>query len=227
MNEPQISPRSLAMIRGIDRFVVHISRHWLLYAGAFLFVFSTLPFVAPLLMILGWELPANAIYYAYSFTCHQLAYRSFFIDGAQLAYTVPQLQDLLQVPNNATDLWYWRGVIGNMQLGFKMAYCERDAAMYSTMFFATVLYALVRKSLPRLPWRWYLILGILPILIDGGTQLFMLRESTALLRVITGVLFGALTVWLIYPHVDEAMSETYSQSADQLARISRRIENSP
>jgi len=53
-----------------------------------------------------------------------------------------------------------------------------------------------------------------PIAVDGGTQLFALRESNWLLRTLTGALFGFAVVWITYPHVESAMQEVIE---DELA----------
>ncbi len=57
-----------------------------------------------------------------------------------------------------------------------------------------------------LPFK-YFVLFMIPIAIDGLTQLVGWRESNWLLRSITGALFGFAAVWLAYPYVDEAMQE--------------------
>jgi uncharacterized membrane protein len=211
-----------SFIRAVDNLVAVLAHHWLLYANLFLFVFSGLPFLAPILTHYGYEAPVRLIYTVYSFTCHQLAYRTWFLFGAQPSYTVAQLQQYLHVSNSASDVFFWRDLLGNAQLGYKMAYCERDAAIYSSMLVAGLLYALLRRRIRPLDLKWYLVLAVLPMALDGGTQLVMLRESTPLLRAVTGILFGALSVWLIYPYVEEAMKDTYAQSLNQLARLSRR-----
>ncbi len=41
--------------------------------------------------------------------------------------------------------------------------------------------------------------------VDGFTQLVGWRESTVELRTLTGALFGAASVWLIYPRVDAVL----------------------
>ena len=221
-HEPELSPRMRAVICAVGKLVVVLAHHWLLYANLFLFVFSALPFLAPVLLHYGYETPARLIYTAYSFTCHQLAFRTWFLFGAQPSYTVEQLQRSLGVCNSALDVFFWREFIGNSQLGYKMAYCERDAAIYSSMLAAGLLYTLLRRRIRPLNWRWYFILAVLPMALDGGAQLIMLRESTPLLRAITGILFGALSVWLVYPYVEEAMQDTYAQSVKQLRRLSQR-----
>ncbi len=220
--QPPISPRTLSIIRTIDGFVVNLARHWLFYANLLMLIFSGLPFLPPILIHYGYDGPAHLIYTAYSMTCHQLAYRSWFFFGAQPSYTVERLQQALGVSNGPLDVFFWRDFLGNAQLGYKMAYCERDVAIYSSILFAGLLFALLRKRLKPLNWRLYLIFAILPMALDGGTQLVMLRESTPLLRAITGVLFGVLSVWLVYPYVEEAMCDTYAQSLNQLQRIQAR-----
>jgi uncharacterized membrane protein len=220
--ETELTPRTRALIRAVDNLAIPLARHWLLFTNLFLFVFSGLPFLAPVLVHYGVEGPARLIYTAYSFTCHQLTYRTWFFFGAQSSYTVEQLQHHLGVSNSALDVFFWRDLYGNSTLGYKMAYCERCAAIYSSMLVAGLLYALLRGRIRPLNWRWYVALAVIPMAVDGGTQLIMLRESTPLLRAITGILFGALSVWLIYPYVEDAMRDTYSQSVKQLGRLSQR-----
>lgn len=103
-------------------------------------------------------------------------------------------------------------------LGHQMAYCERNTAIYCTMALAGLAYVRLRPEKIRpLPWRWYAVL-ILPIAIDGFTQLFGWRESTWLLRGITGTIFGLATVWLAFP--------TVQQSCDQMQfEIERELKN--
>ncbi|RLA92948.1 MAG: hypothetical protein DRG83_21710, partial [Deltaproteobacteria bacterium] len=57
-----------------------------------------------------------------------------------------------------------------------------------------------------LPWRAYLAL-IAPLALDGLAQLLGLHESSPLLRVVTGGLFGLATVWLAYPYLEMGMEE--------------------
>ncbi len=218
----ELSPATRMLIRAVDALVAQLARHWLLYFNLILLVFAGLPVLAPVLFHLGLEFPARVIYTAYSFTCHQLAYRSWFLFGQQSSYTVEQLQQYLHVQNPALDLFFWRNWLGNEQLGYKMAFCERDAAIYTSMLLAGMLYGLIRPRVKALDWRWFVLLAVVPMLADGGTQLLMLRESTPLLRAVTGVLLGTLAVWLVYPEVDKAMRETYSQTEEQALRLRER-----
>lgn len=92
-------------------------------------------------------------------------------------------------------------------LGQQMAYCERNTAIYLSMALAGLVYARFRsRGVRPLPWRWYALL-ILPMAIDGFSQLFGWRESTWFLRVITGTLFGAATIWLCFPYLQPSFDE--------------------
>ncbi|HLZ10168.1 MAG TPA: DUF2085 domain-containing protein [Chloroflexota bacterium] len=91
--------------------------------------------------------------------------------------------------------------------GHQMAYCERNTAIYGAMAVGGLAYVwLRRRQLNSLPISWYMVL-ILPMAIDGLTQLFGLRESTWLLRGLTGALFGTATIWLTFPRLQESFGE--------------------
>ncbi len=223
--ESQLSPGTRRLILFVDRVAVFISKHWLAVANVSMFVFITLPVLAPILMQVGLTGPANLIYTGYHLTCHELAYRTYFLFGKQPVYTIDQLSAMFGHP--ADDVFYWGEFVGNAQMGYKMAWCERDAAIYTSILLAGLIYAFIRPRLRPLDWRIYLFL-ILPMAIDGFWQLFTspvyfvtflpLHESDWLLRGITGVLFGVGSAWLIYPHVQQAMGEILDQATAQYAR---------
>lgn len=212
----------------IDRIILFITRHWLILVVVFLALFSGLPILAPILMHLGITAPADVIYRLYGFTCHQLAYRSFFLFGAQSAYTVEELQHALGVTNDAADAFFWRQVIGDAYLGYKMAWCQRDAAIYAAMILTFIVLGLFQRDVPRLDWRIYLLVFVLPMAIDGTWQILTsplhivpflpMHESSVFDRVVTGVLFGVGSVWLIFPYVSEAMHSAYVDARYQYAR---------
>jgi uncharacterized membrane protein len=222
-----VSPRTRRFIMAVDRFVLFITKHWLSVAVVGLLIFAGLPFLAPMLMHYGFIGLADLIYKVYSLSCHQMAYRTFFLFGEQPAYTLVELQGALGVANPADDAFFWREFIGNASLGYKMAWCERDAAIYASMLLAALLFGLVRTRLKPLDWRVYLLF-ITPMAIDGTWQLFTsplhllpflpVHESNYLLRSITGGLFGIGSVWLIFPYIEEAMRDTYNEAHNQYAR---------
>jgi uncharacterized membrane protein len=200
----QVSNREAKFAQAASAFVVWIARHWLaLFNGAWA-LYVGLPFLAPVLLYLGLDTPARVIYAFYSVLCHQLPDHSYFLFGPQL---VPDMATLVANGMSGVDnLFLQRQFVGNEAIGFKVAICQRDVSIYASVLAAGLLFGLVRQRLPELKLRWYLLL-VLPIVLDGGTQLFGWRESTWLLRTLTGALFGASSVWLAYPFIDDAMQD--------------------
>ena len=89
--------------------------------------------------------------------------------------------------------------------GHQMAYCQRDTAIYVSMLVGGLLYARNRLWTRGLPFWGYVLLA-LPMAIDGFTGLFGWRESTPLLRTLTGSLFGFASAWFVYPLTDRALA---------------------
>jgi uncharacterized membrane protein len=209
----------------VDRLVARLARHWLALFNAIVAVFVLLPFLAPLLMHLGLERPASVIYLVYQPTCHQLPERSFFLFGPQGAYSVADLEaeGAIAAGTNIFERQMMR-YVGNPEIGYKVAVCERDVAIYGSILFGGLLYGVARSFLarrgrrvPKLPVKVYLIF-LIPMAVDGVTQLMGLRESTWQLRLVTGVLVGLATVWLAYPHIDDAMRDTLKSMPAERAR---------
>ncbi|NJM42624.1 MAG: hypothetical protein HC853_18725 [Anaerolineae bacterium] len=67
-----------ALSRGLNAFASSFVRHWLAIIVTLLFVYSLLPFVAPILKNAGFETAAQVIYQPYKFLCHTYGFRSFF-----------------------------------------------------------------------------------------------------------------------------------------------------
>lgn len=214
----------------VNRGLLFISRHWLAIFNLLVLAYVGLPFVAPVLMQAGLERPARWIYKAYSPLCHQWAFRSWFLFGPQAAYPRSSAGTGLVPLGEATgldenDLIAARSYIGSPQVGWKVALCERDVAIYGGLLLGGLIFAGVRRRLRPLPiWAW-LFFGLLPIALDGGSQLLSafpfvpweVRESTPFLRTLTGLLFGLSNAWLAYPYVQESMGETRALSAARLS----------
>ncbi|HET8706497.1 MAG TPA: glutaredoxin family protein, partial [Pseudomonadales bacterium] len=60
-----------------DRVSAWIANHYMLLVNLMFALYLGLPFLAPVLMKSGAELPARAIYTVYSPLCHELGFRSF------------------------------------------------------------------------------------------------------------------------------------------------------
>lgn len=180
----------------------------------FLLLFILLPVLAPVLVKNGMEFPARLIYWAYSNLCHQLPYRSWFLFGTHTHYPLEAAGlenglDFISAFQYSGELENSRGIIGSETLGYKIAICQRDLAMYLGLFLIGSGYLASGKKWKKIPlWVW-VAFGVLPLGIDGfsqlagyleGFQAFLpLRESTPLLRTVTGALFGILTGLCVFP----------------------------
>jgi uncharacterized membrane protein len=213
-------------VNNTDRFSLWMTDHWLFVVNLLFIIYLGLPILAPVLMKTGATAPANVIYTVYSPLCHQLGFRSFYLFGEQPYYPraaagVPGAITFGQATGiNENDLLSARSFKGNEQLGYKMALCERDIAIYGAIILFGFLFALTKRRIPPLHWVLWLAIAIAPIGLDGFSQLFSqlpvpfinnilpYRESTPLLRVLTGFLFGFGTAWFGLPYVEESMRET-------------------
>jgi uncharacterized membrane protein len=215
-----------------DRIYFWISRHYLALLNSFVFLYVGLTFLAPVLMKLGLTLPATMIYKVYSVLCHQFAFRSFFLFGEQPYYplkeagllnikTLDQVTGFADLANPfSVSRLYARQFVGNAVVGYKVALCERDVAIYGAIVVFGLVYALLRRRLPAMHWMLWILIGLGPIGLDGFSQLFSqmnwpwliqylpYRESTPFLRILTGFLFGFSTAWFAFPNIEESMKET-------------------
>lgn len=187
-----------------DRIVLWIARHWLALFNAAIFVYVAVPFLAPVFMHMGLTGSGRLIYLIYSPTCHQLPDRSYFLFGEQIVYTLEELEAAQVLPG--VGILERRQYIGDAVIGWKVALCQRDVAIYGSLLVGGLLFGALRRKVAKLPLKVYLLF-LLPIAIDGLTQLFGLRTSTWWLRTLTGSLFGLATAWLAYPYIEESMND--------------------
>ncbi len=207
-----------------DRFSLWLSKNLIHLVNLFLFLYAGLPFLAPVLMKADMTTPAKVIYTIYSPLCHQLGFRSWFLFGEQIFYP----RDLAGIPGvktfeeatgiKSTDILKARDYVGDERVGYKVALCERDTAIYGSMLVFGIIFLLTGKKMKSLPWFVWIAFGLIPIGLDGFSQLpglagglpgwVPMRESTPMLRVITGVLFGGTTAAYLFPLLEESMRET-------------------
>jgi uncharacterized membrane protein len=199
-------------------------------------IYVALPFLAPVFLRLGWETPARVIYIIYSFLCHQLPQRSYFLFGSQVTYSLPEIQLIWQ---NTLDPLVLRQFIGNAEMGWKVAWSDRMVSMFTSLLLFGMIWRPLRHWLKPLPW-WGLGLFLLPMLVDGLSHFISdlygigqgFRDSNAwlaaltnsalplgfyagdawgsfnsLMRLLTGVLFGLGIVWFGFPYLDDALSQ--------------------
>ena len=91
--------------------------------------------------------------------------------------------------------------------GHQLGMCARNFSIYASMFIGSLIFVLSKKRIPGIPW-WIWVLMILPLALDGTTQMFGWRESTWELRVLTGTLFGLGNVWFALPLIQKKILES-------------------
>jgi len=231
-----------------------ISTHWfetfLIVYGLWVFV----PFLAPVFMQLGWAGAGKAVYFIYSFFCHQLPERSFFWFGEKTMYSLSEIQSAWQNTSNPMIL---RQFIGNEAMGWKVAWSDRMISFYTSVWFFALLWYPLRRRIKPISW-WGFTLLLLPIAVDGITHAVSdlagigngFRDTNAwlatltnnvfpatfymgdalgsfnsLMRFITGLLAGLGIVWLAFPYISQ--SQTYNQQLDELshAKVIEQIKN--
>ncbi len=185
-----------------DKAIFKLAKHWLALANLLWGLYVGLPLLAPVLMDVGWTGPAKAIYTIYRPACHQRVERSYFYGGPSAIYTLEELEAA------GVDTNPLARAIGNGQVGWKVAFCERDVAIYGSILVTGLAYALLRPSLRTRRMRLRVFaLFLVPMAIDGTLQLFGLYESNWLMRSLTGMVFGVGAVLFAYPYVDEGFAD--------------------
>ncbi len=221
-----------------DRISYWLSRHYLMLMNIFLLLYFGLPFLAPLFMKAGLDGPAEVIYKMYSPLCHQWSFRSWFLFGEQPYYPhaaagipgvitfegatgISDLNDPSRVEARLFE--------GNELMGYKIALCQRDEAIWGAMFLFGIVYAISGRRIKKLHWLLWILLGIGPVGLDGFSQLLSqlpgdfiqsilpYRESTPFLRSLTGFLFGWMTAWFTIPLMEETMEESRRALAKKFA----------
>jgi|GEM_PF-585564 len=220
-----------------DQVVHWLSRRWILVISVLLGLYTLVPFMAPVFMAMGLTVPGKVIYWIYSFLCHQLPERSYFLFGPKISYSISEIQTVWLHSNKLIIL---RQFIGNPQMGWKVAWSDRMVSMFTSLWLFGMLWWGLRKKIKPLP-LWGLILFLLPMAIDGTTHFFSdlsglgqgfrtwniwlvtlthntfspafydgdaLGSFNAWMRIITGVLFGIGIVWFGFPYLDEAFSNS-------------------
>jgi uncharacterized membrane protein len=219
-----------------DRWIYRLSSNWILIFGVVFGIWIGLPLLPPFFMSIGWDGMAKTIYLLYSFQCHQLPQRSFFIFGSKAMYSLSEIQAVWQDTTNPLVL---RQFTGNPEIGWKVAWSDRMVFMYTSILVFSGFWWLLRRKMKPLPW-WGLIILLLPMAVDGTSHLISdfagigmgFRDSNLWLasltdntfspefyagdtlgsfnsgmRLITGVFFGLGIVWFSFPYMNKYFSE--------------------
>lgn len=224
-----------------DNISLWISNYYLVILNILLLLYVGIPFTAPVLKKIGADGPAEVIYRVYRPLCHQWSFRSWFLFGEQAFYPheaakMPGVLTFEEV-SGITDIndpgrLKAREFEGNKLLGYKVAFCERDVAIWGSILLFGLLFAISKRRIKGIHWLVWVIIGLGPIGLDGFSQLISqlnlpylndllpYRESTPYLRTLTGLLFGFMTAWNGFPTIEEAMSDTRRILTKKIAIVS-------
>ena len=190
----------------------------LLFAFVFIFYIGMAALPA-LLMASGHDSEGKLIYRGFHFLCHQYPWRSWYLKGEQPYYPLISsegsgIKSIEEASGMTLAEIHPRTFYGNPQMGYKMAVCQRDAAIYGTMALFSLCFFLSRNRIRRVDWKLWLIAGVLPMGVDGVWQLVSqlipelpFRESTPFLRTLTGAFFGFFTCWYLLPTLERSLRE--------------------
>ncbi len=231
----------------MKRIVLALAHHWLFFLNLLIAIWVGLPWLAPVMMHWGWTGTANAIYLLYSFQCHQLPERSFFLLGKQAMYSLTEIQSVWQ---QTTDPFILRQFIGNPDMGWKVAWSDRMVSMYTSILPASLLYGLVRKQMKPISF-WMFALLLLPMVMDGSAHTISdlagigqgFRDTNVWLqiltrnyfpitfyqgdafgsfnswmRLLTGLLFGIALVAFAFPYLNNAFADIVRRSEATLLK---------
>jgi uncharacterized membrane protein len=210
-----------------------LAHHWF---EVFLFIYGLwvlLPFLAPVLMHIGWTGIGRGLYFFYSFFCHQLPERSLFLFGQKTMYSLNEIQGAWQ---SSVDPLVLRKFLGNETMGWKIAWSDRMISFYTSVWLFALILLPFRQKVKPLPW-WGFILSLLPITVDGGTHMLSdlagigqgfrdtnqwlaaltnnafsalfytgdaLGSFNSWMRLVTGLLAGLGIVWFVLPYLFQA-----------------------
>jgi uncharacterized membrane protein len=207
-----------------------------------LWVFT--PFLAPFFMVIGWTGVGKAVYFIYSFFCHQLPERSFFFFGEKTMYSLSEVQAAWQ---NTANPMILRQFIGNESMGWKVAWSDRMISFYTSIWFFAALWYPFRRKLNPLPWVGFVLL-LLPLIIDGSTHMLSdfagigqgfrdtnqwlviltnysfsttfyagdaLGSFNSTMRFVSGLMAGLAIVWLVFPCIFQ--TQIYDQRMDEIS----------
>lgn len=244
-----VAGRTRGPVITIDGLILALARHWLWVVNLFFGLYIGLAVLAPLLMAFGFTGPARAIYGFFSFQCHQLPQRSYYLFGQAGSLQTYSLDQVIALGANPSSPLVLRAFIGNPEIGFKMAIAHRLTAIHSALFLGGLLWGLVGRRLPRLSLLGYVML-LVPMAFDGGSHMVSevtrlgFRETNSwavwltggllpssfyvgttvgtlnwLLRTLTGTLTGLASVWFAFPYLAQGFADVRHQLESKLRRV--------
>jgi len=169
--------------------------------AVFLFIillWTSLIFIPPIAALNGDEELAYGFYSFHSGFCHQILNRSYciFSDGT--------VGDCITDNTVVGERFALTGRPHYVEIdglkGWELGVCSRDVAIYLGILIGAVVYPFFRKlDDTRVPPAIFYVIALIPIALDGGTQIIGWRESTNFLRLVTGFIAGFPIAFYLMP----------------------------
>jgi uncharacterized membrane protein len=220
----------------MQKGIFNLCRHWLAYINVFWAVLVGLPWLAPVLMQIGATGRARIIYSVYRYLCHQLANRSFFLFGSKAMYSYTDLLPYASDVNTYEGLrafignaelgykvaWSDRMVSlygGFLLGGFVFALLRRYLTPSRWVLYLVMVIPMFLDGTTHVisdlsgvgqgfrytnAWLAALTGDALPASFYTGTDLGSFNST---MRLLTGLLAGLGTTWMLYSLFDIAFSD--------------------
>jgi uncharacterized membrane protein len=221
-----------------QRLASWLSCHWFFLFSLFFGIFVFAPFLAPVFIEAGWHKAGEAVYFIYSFFCHQLPERSFFLFGTKSMYPISEIQAAWKMSN---DPLVMRKFIGNPEMGWKVAWSDRMVSMYVSTWLLALVWRPLRRKWKPLP-IWAFVLLLVPMGLDGGSHFLSdlwgiglgfrynnawlanltnqvlppsfyygdaLGSFNSWMRLTTGILFGLAVVGFGFPYIQAVFDDPH------------------
>jgi len=96
--------------------------------------------------------------------------------------------------------------------GQKLAVCIRCSSIYGSFFLSVLVFAVTQRFSARsMPNRLWIMLAILPMIVDVLLTFTGIHVSTMLTRVVTGALFGSILPFYVVPPLLEGIAQLRNQ----------------
>jgi uncharacterized membrane protein len=231
-----ISAREKSFAVIANRVVLGIGRHWLLIFIVISGLYAGLPWLAPVFMKIAWADAGRAIYTIYATQCQQLPERSYFLFGGKSMYSLAEVQTVWQNTNNPHILRQFIGnqQLGWKVAWSDRMVSLYTVIFIGSLLYGPVRKKL--KPLPIWTYALIILpmfidvsthmasdmAGIGNGFRDSNIWLMALTGNSfstwfyagdglgsfnSWMRLITGLLFGISSVWLVYPYIEQAMAE--------------------
>jgi len=155
----------------------------------------SLPILAPLFSVIGFEMGAKAIYFVYNFACHQFHTRSFHVFDNQFAWC-------------ARDTGIWIGMFSGALL-YKFGYLKKISIYFLPIFIIPI----------ALDGGIQTIATFASLGTDGNIVSEIAYVSNNLTRFLTGSFFGLGLALFLFPYIIKQREFKKFKINNNLARI--------